>query len=533
MTEQEKATKKKNVILIFITLMVTMLLASLSQMIFSSALPTIVGELNGVEHMTWVITAYLLASTITMPIYGKVSDLLGRKPLLLVAISLFIAGSIIGALAQDMNWLITSRVVQGLGGGGLMILSQAAVADIFPARTRGKYMGIMGGVFALSSIAGPLLGGWLTEGPGWRWAFLINIPLGILAIIAVITLMRIPKKVHAVKPRLDFLGMGLLSIATSAIVLTTTWGGSTFEWDSVQIISLIIGAIVSAILFVLAELRAEQPIIPMMLFKERNFVMTTIAALLVSVGMFGAIGYMPTYFQMVVGASASTAGLLMAPMMAAMLLMSIVSGAVVSKTGKYKFFPIAGTLILALGLGLLSTVKVETHTAVICLYMAIVGLGLGASLQILTLIVQNSFSHKIVGTATAANNYFRQVGGSLGSAIVGSIFGTRLAQLLAENLPTGVAGGEGTKSLTPTILASLPDAIRLPIIESYNGALIPVFAYMVPLALVACVVLFFVHEKELAEEVEQEVSAESLAEGQLTVTDYDETTPDNLPKPKH
>ena len=218
MTEQERATKKKNVILLFATLMVTMLLASLSQMIFSSALPTIVGELNGVEHMTWVITAYMLASTITMPVYGKMSDLLGRKPLLIMAIAIFITGSIFGAMATSMNWLIVARVIQGLGGGGLMILSQTAVADVIPARTRGKYMGIMGAVFAVSSVAGPLLGGWLTEGVGWRWAFMLNIPLGLVALIAVIALMRLPKKVHETKPKVDYAGMVLLALTTTAII---------------------------------------------------------------------------------------------------------------------------------------------------------------------------------------------------------------------------------------------------------------------------------------------------------------------------
>lgn len=521
MTEEEhKAKKKKSIILLFVTLMVTMLLASLSQMIFSSALPTIVGELNGVEHMTWVITAYMLASTITMPVYGKVSDLLGRKPLLVVAILLFITGSIFGAMATSMNWLIVARVIQGLGGGGLMILSQAAVADVIPARQRGKYMGIMGGVFALSSVAGPLLGGWLTEGVGWRWAFLLNIPLGVLALAAVIALMHLPKKIHAVRPKIDYLGMALLSVATTAIILTTTWGGSMYAWDSVQIIGLIIGAVVASVLFVLTELRAKEPIIPMGLFKEKNFVLVTIAAMLVSVAMFGAIGYMPTYFQMAVGASASKAGLLMAPMMGAMLLTSVISGAVVSKTGKYKLFPIVGTAILAIGLGLLATVTIATPIVLICAYMAVIGIGLGASMQILTLIVQNTFPHKIVGTATAANNYFRQVGSSLGSAIVGTIFATRLAQLMSEKFPHGM-GSHGMGSLTPNLLASLPDAIRIPIVESYNGALIPIFAYLIPLAIVACIVLFFVKEKALADEVEHEVAAESLAEGQLTMTDYD------------
>ncbi len=518
MTEHEKAAQKKNVILIFSTLMVTMLLASLSQMVFSSALPTIVGELNGVDHMAWVITAYMLASTIMMPVYGKVSDIFGRKPLLIAAISLFIIGSIIGAMAQSMEWLIAARVIQGLGGGGLMILSQAAVADIVPARRRGKYMGIMGGVFALSSVAGPLLGGWLTEGAGWRWAFLINIPLGILALASVIGLMWLPKKVLRARPKLDYSGMALLAISTSAFILATTWGGSTYTWESPQIISLIVVALVGALLFVFNEQRVAEPIIPLRLFKESNFVLTTIAAALISVAMFGAIGYMPTYFQMAVGASASTAGLLMAPMMGSLLLTSVISGAVVSKTGKYKLFPILGSVILALGLGLLSTIEIATPTIVVCGFMMIIGVGLGVSLQILTLIVQNSFAHKVVGTATAANNFFRQVGASFGTAVVGSVFATSLTKILDDKFAGTDGQMPGMDSLTPTLVGSLPDAVRLPIIEAYNSALIPIFAYLVPLALVAGVVLLFVREKPLAETVEHDVSAESLAEGQLTIS---------------
>ena len=528
MTEHEKKAKKKGIILIFITLMVTMLLASLSQMIFSTALPTIVGELNGVEHMTWVITAYMLASTIMMPVYGKLSDLWGRKPLLLTAITLFIGGSIVGAAAHSMTLLIIARVIQGLGGGGLMILSQTAVADIIPARERGKYSGILGAVFAVSSIAGPLLGGWLTEGIGWRWAFILNIPLGIVALAAVIGLMHLPKRVHEVKPKVDYTGMALLAATTTAIILTTTWGGATYAWNSPQIIGLIIGAVVGAALFVWNELKVKEPVIPMPLFKERNFVLVTIAGMLTAVAMFGAIGYMPTYFQMAVGASASIAGLLMAPMMGAMLLSSVVSGAIVSKTGKYKYFPVAGAAILAVGLWLLSTVTIDSATALICTYMAIIGVGLGLSMQILTLVVQNTFAHKLVGTATAANNYFRQVGSSLGSAIVGSVFATRLTQALTENLPAAAAkGGAHMESLTPSLVSSLPDAIRVPIVTSYNSALIPIFVYLVPLAIGALILLFFVKPKPLAAEIEDEVMPESLAEGEMLYNSIDETEPES------
>ncbi|MEV7960720.1 MDR family MFS transporter [Oerskovia paurometabola] len=517
--------KDRGIVLLFLGLMVTMLLASLNQTVLSSALPTIVGELDGVEHMSWVITAFILASTITMPIYGKVSDVLGRKPLLLTAILLFMAGSVIGALAGDMNLLIVGRTVQGLGGGGLMILSQAAIADVIPARERGKYMGIMGAVFAVSSVAGPLLGGWFTEGPGWRWVFWINIPLGVVAALAAIFLLHLPKKARsAERVRHDYLGMALMAVATTALVLVGTWGGSQYAWGSATILGLIALAVVAAVAFVLVERRADEPIIPLHLFADRNFTVTTIAALATGIAMFGAIGYMPTYLQMATGASATVAGLLMIPMMGSLLVTSVVTGQMVSRTGKYKVLPIVGSLILGVGLALLSTVEADTPTPMICVFLGVIGIGLGSSMQILTLIVQNSFPLREVGTATAANNYFRQVGATLGSAVVGSVFIARLTTLLAEKFPQGTGSAGGTGSLTPDLVQSLPDGVRALVIESYNEALVPLFLYMVPLAVIAAIALCFVHEKPLATSVEHEIAAESLAEGQLLVSDADTDT---------
>lgn len=517
---------KRNILLLFSTLMIVMLLASLSQMVLSSALPTIVGEMHGVENMMWVITAYMLATTIMMPVYGKVSDLVGRKPMLIIAIVLFVLGSVIGGLSQNMTALISARLVQGLGGGGLMILSQAAIADVVPARERGKYMGIMGGVFAVSSVAGPLLGGWLTEGPGWRWAFWMNVPLGILAIIATAVLLRLPKLQRSERPQVDYLGMTFLAVATSTLVLIGTWGGSMYDWLSPQIIGLAIATVIFGALFVLVESRAAEPVMPLGMFKDRNFNLATLSSLLVAVAMFGAVGYLPTYFQMAVGANATEAGLLMTPMMGSVLLTSIITGAVISKTGRYKMLPIVGTFVVALGVGLLATVTLDTPTYMICVYMAVMGIGLGTSMQILTLVVQNSFPHKMVGTATAANNYFRQVGSSLGSAVVGSIFAGRLTSLMTEKLPAGSGGpADGAQSLTPELISSLPAPIQNLVIESYNEALIPIFIYMVPLAIITAVLLCFIKEKPLATEIDIEASPESPADqilahddGELAVT---------------
>ena len=508
-TAEKDPALKRNILLVFAGLMVTMLLASLDQTIFSTALPTIVGELNGVDHMLWVTTAYILASTIMLPVYGKLGDLIGRKGLFIGAIGLFIAGSIVGGLADNMAWLIAGRAIQGLGGGGLMILSQAIIADVVPARERGKYMGIMGGVFALSSVAGPLLGGWFTEGIGWRWAFWMNIPLGILAIASAVVFLKLPKVDHA-KPRIDFTGMGLLAIASTCLVLVTTWGGTTYDWDSLVIIGLIAGFVVAAIAFVMVERRAAEPIMPLHLFKDRNFNLTTIAGLITGIAMFGALAYLPTYLQMVTGVNATEAGLLMIPMMAALLVSSIISGQLVSRTGRYKWLPIVGTSIVAVALVLMSTMTPALPIWILCSFLALMGLGLGMSMQILILIVQNSFPVREVGTATASNNYFRQIGASLGAAIVGSLFVARLTDLLAERMPAGAADGGGSNSFTPAIVRDLPDAVRDVIVGSYNDALTPVFLYMVPLVIVAAILLCFVKEKPLATTIERDILPESL-----------------------
>jgi len=499
---------KRNILLVFAGLMVTMLLASLDQTIFSTALPTIVGELNGVDHMLWVTTAYILASTIMLPVYGKLGDLIGRKGLFIGAISVFILGSIVGGLAPDMTWLIIGRAVQGLGGGGLMILSQAIIADVVPARERGKYMGIMGGVFALSSVAGPLLGGWFTEGIGWRWAFWMNIPLGALAIVTAVFFLRLPKVDHA-KPKLDVAGMGLLALASTGLVLTSTWGGTTYDWDSLLILSLIFGTIVAAVAFVMVERRAAEPIMPLHLFRDRNFNLTTTAGLITGIAMFGALAYLPTYLQMVTGANATEAGFLMIPMMAALLISSIGSGWLVSKFGHYKWMPIAGTIIVGIALVLLSTMTPSLPLWILCSYLAVMGLGLGLSMQILILIVQNSFPNSQVGTATASNNYFRQIGASLGAAVVGSLFAARLTELLSNRMPAGTGAGSAN-SFTPGAVRELPDAVRQIIIGGYNDALTPVFLYMVPLVIVAAILLCFVTEKPLATSIERDILPQSL-----------------------
>lgn len=495
---------KRSILLVFAGLIVTMLLASLDQTIFSTALPTIVGQLHGVDEMLWVITIYILASTIMLPIYGKLGDLMGRKGIFIAAISVFILGSILGGLAQDMTWLIIGRGVQGLGGGGLMLLSQAIIADVVPARERGRYMGIMGGVFALSSVAGPLLGGWFTDGIGWRWGLWMNVPLGILAIISAVFFLKLPKRPRP-EGRVDVAGMALLGITSTLLVLVSTWGGTKYSWNSPTILAMGAGTVACAGAFIWVEHKADLPIMSLHLFKDRNFNLTTAAALITGIAMFGTLAYLPTYLQMVTGANATQAGLLMIPMMAGLLVTSIASGQLVSKTGRYKWLPITGMFIVAGALVLLSSMTATMPVWLICAYLAIMGVGLGMSMQILVLIVQNQFPNSQVGMATASSNYFRQIGASLGAAVVGSLFATRLTTLLMDRMPaTGASGSGSSNSLTPELVRELPAAVRNIVVGAYNDALTPIFIYMVPLLLLAGILLFFIKEIPLATTIESE-----------------------------
>jgi len=505
----DAAPDRRHVIFILIGLMTAMLLASLDQTIFSTALPTIVGELDGVSHMLWITTAYILAATIMMPVYGKLGDLMGRKNLLLIAIGLFMLGSVVGGLAQNMPELIAGRAIQGLGGGGLMILSQAILAEVVPARERGRYVGFMGAVFAVSSVAGPLLGGWFTESIGWRWCLWINIPLGLIALGSAIFFIHLPHRERG-PIRLDIAGMSLLAIASTALVLVTSWGGNTYAWGSTVIVSLIALTVVTAIAFVLVERKAAEPVMPLSLFRSRNFSLVTGAGLLVGIAMFGALAYMPTYLQMVAGVDATRAGLLMIPMMGSLLVTAIGSGRAVTRTGKYKRYPVIGSVAVGVSLGLLSTLTVATPIWVVCAYLAIMGLGLGLTMQILVLVVQNSFPLAIVGTATASNNYFRQIGASLGAAVVGSLFTARLLDLLSERLPSGGAGGD-INALTPGAVQTLPVEIKDAIVGSYNDALTPVFLLMVPVAIASLILLLLVKEVPLRTTIDvPEVVTEAL-----------------------
>jgi EmrB/QacA subfamily drug resistance transporter len=495
---EEHEQPERKVLWVFIAVLVTMFLSALDQTILGTALPTIVGELNGVDHMLWVATAYILGVTVTMPVYGRIADTVGRKGLYLTAIGIFILGSVLGGLAQSMEVLILGRAVQGVGGGGLMILSQVIIADVIPARERGKYGGFIGAVWGLSSVLGPLLGGWFTDSLTWRWAFWINIPFGLVALFVSWRLITLPRKPRT-RRRIDVAGILVLAVAVTCVVLFTSWGGTEYAWHSPVILGLIAGAAVSAVLFVWIEHRAEEPVIPLALFRVRNFTLPTVAGLMLGVTMFGALGYLPTFLQIVNSLNATQSGLLMLPMITMLMLTGIVGGLLVTRTGRYKWMPIAGALTVILALLLLSTLNADTPPAFGALYVGVLGIGIGLGMQVLGLIVQNSLPHTMLGVATAANSFFREVGALVGSALVGSIFVARLTANLGGDVAIPAGGHDGvTNTLTPAVINALPGAEHLAVVDAYSDALAPVFLFLIPLMALSAILLCFVKEIPLA-----------------------------------
>jgi EmrB/QacA subfamily drug resistance transporter len=486
---------KRQLRMTFLGLILAVLLAALDQTIVATALPTIVGDLNGLQHISWVITAYILAATIGLPIYGKLGDLYGRKYVFLLAIAVFLLGSVLSGLAQNMTQLIAFRALQGIGGGGLFIGAQAILGDVVSPRDRGRYMGLIGGAFGVASVSGPLLGGFITDYWDWRWIFYINLPIGALAVAVIMTSLHSPRP-EARPVKLDYVGTVLLAVASAAIVLLTSWGGLTYPWDSPTIISLGAVALLAAALFVLVERRAAEPIMPLSLFRNRNFTLATLIGIAVGVAMFSTIAYLPTFLQMVNGVTATGSGLMMLPMTAGMLIASIGTGQLISRTGRYKIYPIIGPVILLTGLVLLSRISDSTPYPFTALGMLMLGLGVGCLMQNLVLIVQNSVPAMVMGTATSTTNYFRQIAATFGISVFGSVFISRLT----EQLPAGTgAPVSDINALSPAVLRALPAPARDAIAHAFAVALPPVFLIGVPIIIVAFVLAFFIREIPLSD----------------------------------
>lgn len=476
--------------------MLTLLMVAFNQTVLSTALPTIAGELGGADRIVWVVSGFVLTSTASMPIYGSLSDIVGRRGLLALAIVIFMGGSVAAALATTMDFLVLCRLVQGVGGGGLLVLSQIILADAVPPRERAKYAGVFGAVWAVASIVGPLLGGWFTDGPGWNWAFWLNVPIGVIALG--LTLRYVKPSRSLLRPQPDLFGIVFLLIGTTAVVLLATWAGTVFAWNSPETIGMAAISLASAIGFVIAERRALHPIMSLRLFRDRTFVLATGSALLVSgVAMFAVVTYLPIYVQMVMGLGATESGLILIPMIGSILVSSAVTGYTVTRTGRYKLIPIVGSAIVGIALMLMSTMDASTTVFEVCAYSALMGAGLGTVTQLLVLIVQNALPAFMVGSATASNNYFRQVGAAVGISAVGSAFTATLATTLAGT-PIGHSITVDLETLTPSVLAQMPDAAQSAVAEAYSAALPPLFLLLSPLVMVATVLLVFLESKPLA-----------------------------------
>jgi EmrB/QacA subfamily drug resistance transporter len=501
MTGTERATAPPNVRMVLAGLMIAMMLAMLDNMIVSTALPRIVGEFGGLNHFTWVVTAYVLGTTVSTPIWGKLGDLYGRKNVFLTSIGIFLLGSalcgmagsqMLGGPGDGMLQLIAFRALQGLGAGGLMVGVMAIIGDLVPPRERGRYQGMIAGIMAIAMVAGPLAGGFITDNLSWRWAFYINLPLGGAALVLLATRMHLPR--YRTEHRIDWLGASLLSIAITALVLITTWGGNEYAWGSPQILGLVALTLLGAGAFVLVERRAPEPILPLGLFANRNFAVISAVGFLLGFAMFGAMNFLPLFQQTVQGATATESGLLLLPLMFGMLSTSIVAGRAITRTGRYRIFPIIGGVFLTAGMALFTLLDADTGRVESALYMVVLGVGMGFLMQTSMLIAQNSVEQRDLGAASGAATFFRSIGGSLGISLFGAVFNSRL-----QSSPAGefIAGGGGETGVDPAALRELPAQLRETVLGGLADSIAGVFAWAVLFAVAVPVLAWFIKELPL------------------------------------
>jgi EmrB/QacA subfamily drug resistance transporter len=500
-----------------------LLLAALDQTIVSTALPTIVSELGGIDHLSWVVTAYLLASTAATPLWGKLGDMYGRKRLFQTVIVIFLIGSALCGISQNMTELIAFRALQGLGGGGLIALSMAIVGDIVPPRDRGRYQGVFGAVFGASSVLGPLLGGVFTEQLSWRWVFYINLPIGIVALLVIAAVLHIP--VRRTAHRIDYAGMAVVAAAATCLVLVTSLGGVTWPWDSARIITLAVVGVLLVGVFVLIERRAEEPVLPPRLFRIRTFVICSAMSFIIGFAMFGALTYLPTFLQVVHGYSPTLSGVHMIPMVVGLLISSTGSGQIVSRTGHYKVFPIVGTAVTAVGLVLLHQLDENTSTWVMSLYFLVFGLGLGLVMQVLILAVQNAVGYEDLGSATSGTTFFRSIGASFGVSIFGTIFANQLSGKLTSalrglTLPPGFSPGQLQSD--PKSIGRLPQNVKGPILHAYSQSITTVFLWAVPVTCVGFVLAWFLREQPLRGSVTVPDGGETIGANPVERSSLDE-----------
>lgn len=489
----------REVLVVIGGLMLGLFLAALDQTIVSTALPTIVGELGGLDQLAWTITIYLLASTATTPLYGKIGDLYGRKPVFMFAIVVFMAGSLVAGAAPSMNVLIAGRGIQGIGAGGLIALTLAIVGDIVSPRERGRYQGLFGAVFGVASVLGPLMGGFFTDAWSWRFVFWINIPLGLLALLVIQRTLHLPR--HHVQHRVDYVGAALIVATVTSFLLATTWGGDEYAWDSPLIIGLAAAGVVLLLVFVWWEGRVAEPILPMRLFRDRTFTVTSVVSFLFGFGFFGAIIFLPMYLQIVQGYSPTQSGLLLLPLVIGIFLTSTGSGQLITRTGRYRIYPTLGLLITPVALFWLSFLAVDTALWDLSLRVFLLGLGLGLVIQTLVVAVQNAVDVTDLGVATSSNTFFRSMGGAFGTAVFGEVLNMTLEDELVRAFPSGPPPGIDASVLTgtPEEIHALPEQVQVPLLDAFVVAIDQVFLVGVPIMAVAFVIILLLPELPLRE----------------------------------